>query len=227
MIQFKKNKISEKNDIIASELRQAREAKNISLDIAAQKLQINISYLKALEEGEFNKLPDGVYGKNLLREYARYLNIESDKLLPLFTTKTEKKQTEKIDPFSRKIIKKRYFITIPKIIKNFIIICIALVCLGYLGYYLNNIISSPNLIIINPATDLTTTEKLLTIEGKAEPEIEITINEEKILADKSGLFAKTINLKTGLNNITITSKKKYSKVNTITRKIIVKEALEE
>ena len=74
MNSFFANKIITNADTIAEQLRQARLSKNVKLEDAANELGINRTYLEALEKGNFNKLPKGVYGKNFLREYALYLN---------------------------------------------------------------------------------------------------------------------------------------------------------
>jgi len=221
---FSINKISGDNEVIADILRKERKIKKISLKDVSKKLGINLRYLKAIEKGDFNSLPRGLYGKNYLREYALFLNLDADKILEFYNKESAGAfNSSKKNLFLRKLPKTHYFLTIPKLIKNFIIIVIILVCVGYLGYYLNNIIIPPEIIILNPASDLTINENRISITGKTEPETEITINGEVVLIDSEGRFTKVINLKTGLNIISIIGQKKYSRKNKITRKILVTE----
>ncbi|HBA87212.1 MAG TPA: DUF4115 domain-containing protein [Geobacter sp.] len=59
-------------------LRGVREAKGLQLDDAARVTKIGKSYLIAIEEGEFEKLPNAAYIKGFLRLYAGYLALSGD-----------------------------------------------------------------------------------------------------------------------------------------------------
>ena len=224
MIRFNTNKISADTDNIGEQLRQARLAQNLPLEEVAQKLNINLKYLKALENSQLDKLPAGIYGKNFLREYAQFLKVNVDKLMDIFNNETGEKQNRKQkNLFSKKIPRAHYFLTVPKIIKNIIIAAVVLICTAYLGYCLIKIISPPKLIIVSPAEDLVTEINDINIQGFTDQEAEVTINGESVLIDASGYFTKKVNLKNGLNTIFITAQKKYSRKNNIVRNILVKD----
>lgn len=224
MIRFKTNKISVNTDNIGEQLRQARLAQNLQLEEVAQKLNINLKYLKALENSQLEKLPAGIYGKNFLREYAQFLKVNVDKLIDIFNNETGEKQNRKQkNLFSKKIPRAHYFLTVPKIIKNIIIAVIVLICTAYLGYCLIKIISPPKLIIVSPAEDLVAETNDINIQGLTDQEAEVTINGESVLINASGYFTKKVNLKNGLNTIFITAQKKYSRKNNIVRNILVKD----
>jgi hypothetical protein len=55
-----------------------------------------------------------------------------------------------------------------------------------------------------------------------EPEAEVMINGELVLTNTAGYFIKKINLKSGLNTISISAQKKYSRKNLVEKKILVK-----
>lgn len=59
-------------------LRQARESRGITLEQAEEATHIRRSLLEALEEGRFEELPAGVYGRGLIRNYASYLGLDPD-----------------------------------------------------------------------------------------------------------------------------------------------------
>ena len=106
------------------------------------------------------------------------------------------------------------------------IIIIILICFFYLGFYLKNIFSPPQLKIIEPRDNLTINYNFINVIGEAEAEAEVTINGELIplgQGDGNSLFTKRINLKTGINTIVITAKKKYGRDTTITRQILVQD----
>lgn len=224
MILFKTNKIYLDSETVAEQLRSARQAKKLKLYQAAKKLNINEKYLAALEKGEYKELPDGVYGKNFLREYALFLGLNYKKLAKDYDAEinlTEARAQKNL--FSRQIVKARYLWTMPKIFKNIFIFLIISVCFIYLGYRVNKIISPPLLIINYPSAKLTTSQTSLEIIGRTEAEASLTINDQTVLTDKNGGFSQTISLKNGLNIITITASKKYSRGNTVVRQVLVKE----
>jgi cytoskeletal protein RodZ len=63
------------------QLRQAREARSISLEDAARATRIRLHYLKAFENGEWEVLPSLVQGKGFLRAYAAFLGIDPQPLI--------------------------------------------------------------------------------------------------------------------------------------------------
>lgn len=88
-------------------------------------------------------------------------------------------------------------------------------------FYFQKIISAPKLTIIYPEKNLLTKETAIEIKGQTEKEAEVKINGELILNNNNGNFSQTINLKKGLNTITINAQKKYSKESSVTRQILV------
>lgn len=220
---FKTNKIFLDSETVAEQLRSARQSKNLKLKKVAKELNINYKYLKALEKGEYEKLPEGIYGKSFFREYVLFLGLNYNELVKTYLI--EKSIFEpggQKQLFSKQIVKSKYFWAIPKIIKNIIIASIIAICFLYLGYRLNKVITPPTLFIDNPPEFLITKEYSVQISGKTESEAKVVINNEPILSDANGNFAKVVNLKNGINTINITAYKKYSKSNTVIRQILVK-----
>jgi cytoskeletal protein RodZ len=209
--------------MVSEQLRSARQAKKLKLSQIAKKLNINEKYLTALEKGEYDQLPHGVYGKNFLREYALFLGLDYKKLAEDYETETniiEPKRQKEL--FSKQVVKKRYLLAMPKILKNVLIFLIICVCFIYLGYRVNKIISPPLLIINSPAADLITGQTSLQITGQTEAEASLTINGQTVLTDKNGGFSQTISLKNGINIITITANKKQGRGSTVIRQVLVK-----
>lgn len=62
-------------------LRQARESIGISLDDLQEKTNIQRSFLTAIEDGDFNKLPSPFYVRTYLRNYANSVKIEPHHIL--------------------------------------------------------------------------------------------------------------------------------------------------
>lgn len=221
MNSFRTNKIFFDSETVAEQLRSARQKNEIKLEKVAKDLGINIKYLDALEKGRFELLPAGVYGKNFLREYALFLHLDYRPLLKMFENEiagTQQKQKKEI--FSTQVVRSRYFLTIPKIIKNVAILSIVAVCLVYLIFRLEKIVAPPKLSVDIPIDNLITKEHSVEIIGRSESEAQIRINEEPIIIDTEGRFKKTVNLKKGINVFTITAQKKYGRNISIKKQIL-------
>ncbi|MDP2830593.1 MAG: hypothetical protein Q8O21_00840, partial [bacterium] len=158
-----------------------------------------------------------------LREYAVFLGLDYDELAKAFTAENQIKQSGgRQELFSKQVVKSRYFMAAPKIIKSAAIIAAASVCFIYLGYRLEKIVSPPNLSIYKPMENLITEKNSLQVVGKTEKEARIIINGELVLSNIEGEFNKTINLKNGINTITVTASNKYGRDNTIVKQVLVK-----
>ncbi|MDO9399826.1 MAG: helix-turn-helix domain-containing protein [bacterium] len=224
MIPFVSNKLFLDSETVAEQLRRARQNKKIKLEQVAKKLNINYKYLNALEKGDYDKLPKGVYCKNFLKEYSIFLGLNYSELVVAYELEANVYQPrEEKEVFSKQLAKKQYFWSMPKVIKNFLIIIVVAICFAYLGFRLNKIIVAPDLLITSPVDNFITQQSVIEVLGKTEAEAGITINNETILSDIHGNFSKTVNLKNGLNVITITASKKYSKSRTIVKQVLVKE----
>ena len=76
------------NETVGKQLRQAREARKISLEQVAQATHIRLHYLQAIEAGKFDALPSQAQGRGFLRAYASYVGLNPDEVLASFTGET-------------------------------------------------------------------------------------------------------------------------------------------
>jgi cytoskeleton protein RodZ len=73
---------------LGRELRDAREAKGISLTEAAEATRIKERYLKALETNDWASLPTQVQTRGFLRNYGIYLGLDEDQVMASFSQAT-------------------------------------------------------------------------------------------------------------------------------------------
>jgi cytoskeletal protein RodZ len=66
---------------IGQKLKQAREAKRITLEKAFEGTRIRIPYLQALEADDLSAMPSPVQARGYLRNYAEFLGLNFDQLL--------------------------------------------------------------------------------------------------------------------------------------------------
>jgi cytoskeletal protein RodZ len=220
--QFKVNKIFLDSETVAEQLRSQRQHYGYKLEKAAKELGINIKYLEALEKGDFNSLPSGVYGNNFLREYAMFLKLDPRPLLRLFDAEvTATKEKSQQELFAKQVVKARYFWATPKIIKNLLIAVAVAMCLWFLAYRLEKIVSPPQLTLSSPDNNIITKERSILVKGRAESETELTVNAEAVLLDLQGNFEKQVELKAGINTIIITAEKKFGRKTIVKRQVLV------
>lgn len=216
MTYFVPKKLKQNNP--GHQLRQSRQDKGLTLNSIAEKIDIKIAYLSALEENRFDKLPAGIYGKRFLKKYADYLCLDYQKLLLDFSDQLT--VSDNNNPFSQKIVKSSKLIVFPRLARNILIFIITSVICFSLFFYLKKIVSPPNLIIYFPPANFVTTDVSVSINGQSENGAEIKINNELVFSDIDGAFSKIINVKRGTNFIKITAKKKYGREAVISRQII-------
>jgi cytoskeleton protein RodZ len=66
---------------VGSVLRNAREARQITLADVAMRLKLGIRQVEALENGHWNSLPGSTFVRGFVRNYARLLDIDAEALL--------------------------------------------------------------------------------------------------------------------------------------------------
>ncbi|MCS6848230.1 MAG: DUF4115 domain-containing protein [Anaerolineae bacterium] len=69
---------------LAQRIRDARNARQITLDEAEHATKIRRKYLEAIEAGDFAQLPDGPPGRGFVKNYARYLGLDPEMAIKLF-----------------------------------------------------------------------------------------------------------------------------------------------
>lgn len=218
MVIFKKRNLFEKPESLGEKLKNAREKQHLSLERVVKSVGIKKKYLKSLEDNNFNSLPGGLYAKKFIKQYSKYLNLDQgdiDKYIEelLINAPSQKNY------FSYKKLSKKRFLIFPKIVRTVLIVIAVLAFLFYLAFYFNNLVSPPQLKIIYPLTNQTIDKNPIIVKGETEPETEVYINGSTVLIEDNGYFEKEINLKIGLNKITIEAKQRYSRTNTKTRQV--------
>jgi len=97
--------------------------------------------------------------------------------------------------------------------------------LVYLGFEVREILVPPQIEILNPGDGFSTDQAIVSITGRVFERADVLINGEKVLLDKNGTFIADIDLEQGMNLITIEAKKRYSKISTVHRRIILENEI--
>ena len=65
-----------------------RTNRGISLEQIAETTKIGVRSLKAIERGDFQKLPGGIYSTSYIRQYARAIDYDESALLEFYHRET-------------------------------------------------------------------------------------------------------------------------------------------
>jgi cytoskeletal protein RodZ len=65
-----------------------RRERGISLDEIASATKIGVRLLRAIEEGDFRKLPGGIYNTSYIRQYARAVDVDECELVAVYEEST-------------------------------------------------------------------------------------------------------------------------------------------
>ena len=66
-----------------------RRNRGLTLEQISQNTKISVRALQAIEEGEFKKLPGGIYNTSYIRQYARAIEFDESELLAYYHSRIE------------------------------------------------------------------------------------------------------------------------------------------
>ena len=135
---------------IGIKLKEKREENGVSVDEAAEDLKLRPSQIISIEEGKKEDFEDVFYLKYFIRDYAKYLGLDGEKLVDEFNeylfdytskipvdviekAKQEHKNDTKdfVSPYT--VVKKNNF-SIPKYL-IFVIIIVVMLLVGYFVFF--------------------------------------------------------------------------------------------
>ena len=208
-------------------LRTQREKKGITLEQAAADTRIREKFLNALEESDYQSLPGAVYTKGFLRNYAEYLDVDPDELIPLYQRERgqpEPPQTKSFKPY-RPVVR-RSLIFRPVVFVPVLVIAAVGLFAGYIYYQFTTFAVKPRLEVTDPTTDLIATTAEVVLRGITVPDGRLTVRVfpgpdtlGDIRPDSDGHFVVTVGLKPGANHIEVEILDAAGKTNRVSRSV--------
>lgn len=68
------------DDAVGTKLREARARRKLSLEEAEAETKIRVRYLQAIENEEWDQLPEDTYVRAFIRTYGRFLGLDGERL---------------------------------------------------------------------------------------------------------------------------------------------------
>ncbi|OIO19338.1 MAG: hypothetical protein COY69_02055 [Candidatus Magasanikbacteria bacterium CG_4_10_14_0_8_um_filter_32_14] len=203
-------------------LKALREEKHISLSELEQRTKINKSYLLAIEECRFSDLPQSsLYKKNFVKKYVQALGEDAVCFVAQFV---KEELTYDIPKETRLDLKKYHFSNIPSTVRFSLFSVVVISLLLFLGFHVKNVLTPPSLVVLSPENGFISNSNFVDVNGKTDPEIQITINDELVKNDENGNFSQNINLLPGINTFVIEAKNKHGKITEEVRNVIYKNS---
>lgn len=78
-------------------LEQIRLRNGVSLEAIAEYTKISIRFLRAVETGEFEELPGGVFDTNFIRQYAEAIGYDSEPILNEYFSRQQSRAKEQVE----------------------------------------------------------------------------------------------------------------------------------
>jgi cytoskeleton protein RodZ len=188
-------------------LLEKRHKRGISLEKAANDLLIKKEHILALEEGDWQALPEPPFVRGFIKNYGQYLGLDTDRLQALYRREYD---VATHPSANLKRAKPQRIIFSPSTVVTLASLLIAALFIIYLIVQYLSIISSPKLELFSPSSDITTSAPVVQVEGKTEPGSTVAVNGQFAPVDSGGNFVYQYTLKDGQNIIEIIASRRLS-----------------
>lgn len=208
---------------VGQALKEAREAKLYTIEEVEKATKIRKELLLALESDDFTKLPPPTFVQGFIKNYARFLGLDSAQLLAVFRRgfSDKKHRPYVMDAFVHPIDKSRFKLTPARVLGG-IVAVLVLTFFIYLWFQYRQLVGAPELTLSSPADQLTTDNPTVTVEGKTDPENKMLVNNQEIKVGLDGSFREEITLSGAVNKLDISAISKFNQKTQIERTVYLK-----
>lgn len=176
-----------------------RKNKNLTIEDIEKKTRIRKKYLTAIENNDWTSFPSKMYIIGTLKSYARFLDLDEQKIIAFFRREYEKKEDIKF----KKQVPKHYLTPQTKRLFKLIIFIIGTFFVLYFGYQLLLYFAPPKVTLLKPTTSVFRHIDKVELVGKTEKEAVVSVNGERVLLDKNAIFKTQIPLTRNKNKVVI------------------------
>lgn len=204
-------------------LKEEREKKFYTLDEIEKITKIRKELLEALEAGQYAKLPPPTFVQGFIKNYSRFLGLNTDKLLAVFRREfSDRVHPPRIlDSFANPVDRKRFKLT-PAGALGSIVLGLIIIFFIYLWFEYRFLVGGPFLEVSQPVNELNAGSETIIVAGRTDPEAKVSINEQEIQVDVGGRFSQEVKLSDSVNTIAISAKSKSGKTTRTTKTVFFK-----
>lgn len=184
---------------VGSILQSERERRGLTLKQVEKQTHIRQKFLSAIERDDFRIFSSKIYIVGLIKNYARFFNLDEDKMIAYFRRQYEKQEDVK---FKRRVESGYFKSEKRRFVIAFIVIIIG-VFASFFGYQLFLFFSPPEITLLQPEQRSFESAEKITLVGQTEPDAEVRIFDERVFQNEEGIFQYDIPLNQGKNIVSI------------------------
>lgn len=207
---------------IGQKLREERIKKGISLEEVGVATKIKISFLSAIEDGMYEKLPSSSYAQGFVKNYAQFLGLNETESMALFRREFDEKKVFKVLPDG--LSNPHEFSSGRKLHQTaMIVLTVFLILLGYIFFQNRYVFLNPPLEVVAPVENAVFDTTRVMASGRTDPNASVFVNGEAAFLDKRGSFQKYLTLFPGKETLEITAVNRFGKETKVQRHIEIQE----
>ncbi|MBU0975166.1 MAG: helix-turn-helix domain-containing protein [Patescibacteria group bacterium] len=197
-------------------LKSKREGRGLTVSQASENTKIPEELISALENGEYELFSSEVYLKGFIKNYSKFLGIETLKALAIYRREQRDFKEDSLKDSQRPIKQPRAFIT-PGRIVLMITLLILVSVVSFVAVQVNKLVQPPSLELTSPLVANSPSELYLEVDtdsislmGKVEVGSRLLINGNEVTTNNLQEFAvDEYSLKPGSNEIYIVAESYY------------------
>lgn len=204
---------------IGQRLKDDRIAKGLSLEDVSRATKIRVSFLTAIEKGEYAKLPSSSYAVGFVQNYAEFLGLPKKEITALFRREFDGEKIYKVLPegfIKEEQLARRSFKIHQAIVPvvGFLLLLVVFLLYQYRAAFLN-----PPLHITLPKEGAEASSSEIVVMGSTDPNVTLTVNAMPVAIEDDGKFSKNVTIFPGSSVITIRAINKFGKETVVQRSV--------
>lgn len=205
-------------------LKEARLEKIYTLEEIEKHTKIRKELLEALEADDYSRLPPATFIQGFIKNYGKFLQLDTDKLLAIFRRDFESKLHPPVvlESLKKPVGGKKFALTPPRVL-GIIITVLIIGFFSYLWVEYRQFVGAPPLELASPVEGQTVEIPTLVVEGKTDPDAKIQVNNQEVGVDAQGHFKEEIKLSASTNQIQIVATSRFGQSATIERTVYVRK----
>lgn len=207
---------------VGQRLQQERTKKGITIEEVAKATKIRLSFLSAIEKGDYKKLPSMAYAQGFVKNYAEFLGVPTRELMAIFRREFNEREFVKVLPegFAKE---EDFSILRFKFNQTMLLgLTFIVVLIGYVLFQYRFAILNPPLSIATPKENQTVTSPVF-VSGETDPNATVHVNDMVAEINKDGTFEKKISLFPGKAIIRVRVANRIGNETQMERKVIVEQ----
>lgn len=199
-------------------LHEGRNRLNLTLKEISDILHIPVRQLEALERDDISPFAAEVYAQGAARKYASFLGLDIQQVERALMRANKDTRT----PIALSVYTPaRWFERWqhPSVVIAGVVILLACIVGGYFLWQLRSFWQLPDVQVISPERDVIV-GNTVHVEGIAEPETKIQVNNEPVLLHADNHFSVEMGLQPGVNIVRVTAENAAGRIRVIERHIL-------